>query len=160
MFLLNNIRGRNHREIYETSSEQSAPIFDMTEKQINLSVNTDWNQIREDDLVCIVSSTQKMNTVYKIDLIERVEQNQEDGNIFVVRGHVVAKFPDELRYTGMLNKYGVEHEKLKKNKFSIGFNVANLGDQMDSALIKSKHDAETLGELKMYLEEEESQQKL
>jgi len=137
MFLLSNIHGRNHREIYQHLDGEGTPIFDISQKQLGLPVNADWCQLKAGDLVCVVSSSHKMSTVYLVGSVEAADHNEEQGDIFVVKGEVVAKFPQERAYTQTLDRYGVVHARLKNNKFSVGFNVANLGDQLDEAEVRT-----------------------
>jgi hypothetical protein len=151
MFILNNIHEKDHRKIYGKLDNKSSAIFDISEKQINQAINSEWNEIQVGDLACIIFGSYKMSTVYRIDSIECAGADDENGKIYVLRGEVVGKIPNPLRYTKMLNKYQVKHEKLKNNKFSIGFNVCNLGLQLDSVEIKTNVSANTIGELKSAL---------
>jgi hypothetical protein len=148
LFILNNIRGRDHKKIYGRAEGQALAIFDISEKQINSAINSDWKEMKPGDLVCVIESSYKMSTIYKISSIEQVGEDKEEGKIFLVRGEIVAKLPDESEYTQTLNKNNVKHERLKNNTFCIGFNIANLKTQMDSAEVKTKLNARTIGELK------------
>lgn len=151
MFILNNIHGREHQKIYGKAGGESLAIFDITEKQINHAKNAEWNEMNVGDLVCIISSSYNMSTIYQIDSIDSFEGDKEYGKTFLLRGHVVAKFPEQLDYTETLSKYHVKHKYLNNYQFTTGFNVANLGAQLDSVVIKSNMPANTLGELKEIL---------
>jgi len=151
LFILNNIHGREHKKIYGKSQGQSLAIFDITEKQINSALNYEWKEMRPGDLVCVIGDSYKISTIYQIKSIEEAGTDREYGKIYLVRGDVVAKFEYESGYTETLNKYHVKHERLKNNMFCIGFNVASLESQMDSAKIKTKYKVSTIGELKREL---------
>ena len=147
MFILNNIHGRDHNKLYGKNPDQSPAIFDITEKQISSAINSEWNEMQPGDLVCVIGNSYKMSTVYQIRSIEEVGKDEEHGKIILVRGDVVAKFANESGYSETLNKHNVQHKRLKNNMFSIGFNVANLKSQMDSAEINTRFNASTIGEL-------------
>jgi hypothetical protein len=47
----------------------------------------------------------------------------------------------------MLNMHSISHPRLKNNKFPIGFNVADLSDQLDSVEVKVRAGKIKLGML-------------
>lgn len=152
MFILNNIHGRDHKGLYPQSGGQGHAIFDITEKQVNSIVNSDWKEMRIDDLVCVVGNSYKISTIYKINTIDAVGLAGEGyGEIILVKGEVVGKPLQDLQYDTLLRRHEVKHERLNNYQFCNGFNVANLGSQLDSLKLKSKVNANTLGELKSIL---------
>ena len=148
MFILNNMHGRQHHKIYKTQDGQSRPIFDISDKQIKNIINVEWNELKVGDLACVVLESRKMSTIYKID--SKKEEQDDNGEIqSVVRGHIVGKFEDENEYIDTLNNCHVTHDRLKNNKFPIGFNIANLGDQLDAVKVNNTIvPAHTFGELR------------
>ena len=148
MFILNNMHGRQHHKEYKTDEGQSRAFFDLDESQINSSKNSEWGFMKVGDFACPVIMSRKMSTIYLIDSIKEEADIHGDKG-WVVRGKVVGKFEDENEYIDTLNIYNVTHEKLKGNKFSIGFNVANLDEQLDAVKVNNTIvPARTFGELR------------
>ncbi|MBB1420373.1 hypothetical protein H5200_00335 [Pseudoalteromonas sp. SG43-7] len=146
MFIFNNIHDRKYRKVF---SNYENVIFDLSLTQINNANNIDWGNIKEGDLACVVTSSRKVSTIYKVlDIVHCGEVEGEDGDLYLLRGKVAAKFESQLDMTALLNKFKVVHPKLPDNKFSIGFNVANLGDQLDSIQVKVGQAKVSLSELR------------
>ena len=145
MFLLNNIYDRPYREIYPSIQNV---VFDISDRQLENSRNADWQDITSGNVVCVVSSTRKMSTFYvvdasfKTDLLDPVQGAQH-----VITGKVIAKLQPELDMTSVLNKYSVNHPLLPGNKFSIGFNVANLRDALSALTLRTGKGVLTLGQI-------------
>lgn len=148
MFLLNNLDDREHRKIYPPDDNKSPGVFDLSQKQIDTKINSDCIELRCGSLVCVVTGSYKMSTIFIIDSIDATGKDEGRGEIYVARGKIAAKFHNELSYTKALNKYGVVHPRLPGNKFAIGFNVANLKEQLDEAKVKVGSNLKRLGELK------------
>ncbi|MEI8704355.1 hypothetical protein [Pseudoalteromonas sp. B62] len=146
MFILNNIHDRKYKKVF---SNYENVIFDLSLTQINNANNVDWGNIKEGDLACVVTSSRKVSTIYKVlDIVHCGEIEGEDGDLYVLRGEVAAKFESQLDMTRLLNKFDVVHPKLPANKFSIGFNVANLEHQLDLLQVQVGQVKVSLSELK------------
>lgn len=135
MFLLNNIYDRPYRKIYPDIGNV---VFDVTDSQIANAKNRDWMLIRSGSIVCVVNSSRKMSTIFCIDDNRRTDVMDSDGYQHVITGAVVAKIPGDPDMTFLLNKYKVSHPYLPGNKFSIGFNVADLGAALDELVVEYK----------------------
>ena len=72
---------------------------------------------------------------------------EESGHQHVITGSVIAKLPEETGMTALLNRYRVSHPYLPSNKFSVGFNVADLGNALDALPVKGRKGLVPLGEL-------------
>jgi hypothetical protein len=153
MFILNNTHGRDHKRLYPQSGEQEQAIFDITERQINLAVNSDWKKMQQHDLVCVVDISYKISNIYKINTVEPVGiDSEEDGEIFVVRGDQVGKVLKVRQYSTTLRQHDVHHERLKNYRFRMGFTVADLESQLDTLEVKTREKAKTtIGELENIL---------
>jgi hypothetical protein len=136
MYILSNIHDRQHGLIYEKQSGQSPAIFDLSDRQIADARNSDWNDIKIGDLVCVITSNRTFTTVYVVR--EKLDSGikDDDGRAFIIRGDIVGRAIDERNYTFMLNKYEVQHIRLPNNQFCNGFNVANLGTKIDALEVR------------------------
>jgi hypothetical protein len=145
MFLLNNIHDRPYSRIYPQIKEV---VFDISENQLKNVKNSDWHKITKGSIVCIVNSSRKISTFYLIEANTKTDVVDESGNQHVITGVVIAKLQEDKGMTALLNEYRVKHAYLPGNKFSVGFNVADLGDALDALALKTKKGNTTLGELK------------
>lgn len=136
MYILNNIHDRNYRSIYK---EIENVIFDISEKQISNTKNSAWNEISVGSIVCVVRSSRKISTFFRVKSKYGIGDTDPDyGETYVLTGEVIAKLTKEADMTTLLNKYDVTHPYLPDNKFSIGFNVANLGNSLDKLAVGVK----------------------
>ena len=136
MFILNNIHDRNYKAFYPNIKNV---IFDISDKQLNNEKNKDWNKIKKGSIVCVIKSSRKFSTFYKVD--ENFKTNKcdpVDGYAHVLIGEVIAKTINDEDMESLLNRFNVEHPYLPGNKFSIGFNVADLGDKLGQLIVKTK----------------------
>ena len=147
MFLINNMHDRDHRHIYPTDAGQSPAIFDMSEKQIASAVNEDWKDLKPGDIVTIITSSKKLSSFSVVKEMLDSGMEDEDGKAYIIRGDLIAKSVDEMDFTYILNQHGVSHTRLPDNKFSIGFNIANLGNQLDELPVKTRDAQVKLGDL-------------
>jgi hypothetical protein len=146
MFLLNNIHNRNYKKCYPTESDV---IFDISEKQLGNVKNAAWNELRKGSIVCVVTSTRKISTFFKVTEIKGLGDNDPDcGETFILLGVVIAKLMPESNMGLLLSKFSVKHQYLTNNKFSIGSNVAELGSVLDSLEVKTRSGIKNVGELK------------
>lgn len=154
MFLLNNLHDRPHASIYAKRAA-ARPFFDISDKQLNNAINSEWLELQPGSIACVVSSSRKMSLLYVVREVAIANNSdtldpQGEGN-HVLWGDAVARFSLNLEYPSLLTKYSVTHARLPNNVFSIGFNVANLGSQLDQAEVdKSKQGFRTLGDLRLY----------
>ena len=139
MFLINNMNDRDHRNIYPADAGESPAIFDLSEKQIASAVNEDWQDLKPGDIVTIITSSKKLSSFYVVKEILDSGVEDEDGKAYIIRGDLIAKSVDEMDFTYILNQHGVSHKRLPDNKFSIGFNIANLGNQLDELPVKTRN---------------------
>jgi hypothetical protein len=142
MYILNNINDRNYKSEYKDIRNV---IFDISEKQLENNKNKDWFDITHGNIVCVIKSSRKICTFYI------VEENKKTkiidpiyGATHVITGKVIAKTLKEEDMSSILNRLGVSHPYLPNNKFSIGFNVAYVGEQMNELPVKTKNGQETL----------------
>ena len=145
MFLLNNIHDRPYATIYPDIENV---VFDISDMQLKSTKNRDWHDIGRGSIVCVVNRSRKISTFYRIDANIKTEVIDESGNQHVITGTVVAKLPQDVHMTTLLNKHDVRHLYLPSNAFSVGFNVANLKDSLDTLSVKTKAGMTTLAELK------------
>ena len=146
MFIFNNIHDRKYKKIF---SNYENVIFDLSFTQINNPNNSDWKNIKKGDLACVVTSSRKVSTIYRVlDIVHCGEVDGEEGDIYVLRGVVIAKLASQSDMTALLNKFNVSHRKLPDNKFSIGFNVADLKYQLDALQVQVGKDTISLSELR------------
>jgi hypothetical protein len=148
MFLLNNIHDRNYDRVFPGLRNVR---FDLSEVQISNAKNSDWQKITPGSIACVVNSTRKISTFYLIESREPTNEVEDSSRLHVITGVVVGKLPDEPEMTTLLNRYAVRHPELPNNQFSIGFNVADLGDQLDKLKVTAHGQVLTLGELKRKL---------
>lgn len=132
MFFFNNIYDRQYDDIYETKSEQSKVIFDLSLDQINNARNEDWMVLEAGALCCVINSDRKFSNIFVV----REKGHSGIGEDYVIRGDLVAKVPYDPEFTFLFNKYHVIHKRLPDNMLSTGFNVANLGDQLNKLQVK------------------------
>ena len=142
MFILNNTHDRPHYRLYRERTD-ARPIFDLSSEQLSRAVNSDWYDLATGALTCVVSSSRKLSLIYEVTEVSTATSDDaydpEVVGQHAVWGKPIARMAQERIYTSVLNKYSVDHPRLPKNKFPNGFNVANLGDQLDSAPIKNSH---------------------
>lgn len=145
MFILNNINDIDYKKYYPNLNNVR---FDISEKQLSSKKNIEWNEIKIGDIVCVVKSSRKINTFIKVTNKYGLGDNDlEFGESFVLIGDVVAKLEPAQDMQLLLNKYKVEHKYLPNNNFSIGFNVANLKQALDSLLVTTRRGQVTLVDL-------------
>jgi hypothetical protein len=145
MFILNNINDRDYRNDYPTISNV---IFDISEKQLGNQKNAAWNDISEGSIVCVVKSSRKISTFFKIkSKFSLGYDDPEYGETHVLTGEVIAKLERGSDMEAFLNLHKVSHQYLPGNKFSIGFNVADIGHSIDSVSVISGAGQSTIGQL-------------
>jgi hypothetical protein len=144
MFIFSNIHERQYKKIYPDIQKV---IFDICDKQLNSQKNADWHNIIAGDIACVIRSSRKLSTFYKVRSIEASDiVDPQDGTSHVLIGEIVAKAEVEQDMELVFNRYGVHHRYLPNNKFSIGFNVADLGDALDALPVRSSQ-GKSLGEV-------------
>jgi len=147
MFLLSNIHNKNYKKCYPTESDV---IFDISEKQRGNIKNAAWNELREGSIVCVVTGTKKVSTFCKVTGIKGLGDSDSDGGeTFLLFGVVIAKLIPESNMGLMLSKFSIKHQYLPNNKFSVGFNVADLGSALDTLQVRTRHGSESVGNLKI-----------
>lgn len=145
MFLLNNIHDRDYRKVYP---DISGVIFDMSDSQKANAKNSAWHQIKPGSIVCVVRSSRKISTIFRVSSIRKMEVTDDAGGYeHVLIGSVIGKLPSDIDMTRLLNMYQVSHPYLPENKLSNGFNVANLGDALSQLEIRIKNGTCNLYEL-------------
>ena len=145
MYILNNIHNRNYNKEYQDINNV---IFDISEKQLTNVKNKDWNDISKGNVVCIVKSSKKISTFFVVDSnIATGIVSPEDGETYVLTGHVIAKLQYDESIFSLFNKHGVSHPYLPNNKFSIGCIVANIGNSLDNLSVKIFSGVATLGDV-------------
>jgi len=143
MFLLNNIRDRDYRKHYPNINNV---IFDISEQQLLNARNSDWGKLRKGSIACVVKSTKKVATFFVVDSVIKTGIKDDSlGELSVVIGSVVAKLSPSKDMTGLLNSYKVTHNYLPNNKFSIGFNIASIGDSLNNLSVKARNGNTTIG---------------
>lgn len=146
MFLLNNTHNKNYKKSYPTESDV---IFDISEKQLGNIKNAAWNELREGSIVCVVTSTRKVSTFCKVTAIKSLgDKDADGGETFFLCGVVIAKLMPESNMGLLLSKFSVKHQYLTNSKFSIGSHVAELGSDLDSLQVKTRHGLKSISELK------------
>ena len=146
MFLLNNIHDRPCRDLYPDIGHV---VFDISDQQLHNGKNQDWHKLGGGSIACVVTSTRRISTFYLI--AERLATEVVDpvaGRRHVVTGKVVAKLDQAADMAWLLKRHGAGHPLLRGGKFSNGFNVADLGDALDSLLLATRGGPATLGEIK------------
>lgn len=145
MFLLNNIHNRDYDSVY---GQIERVRFDLSDAQLRNAKNSDWDLIHEGAIVCVVTSSMKMSTFCRVERKFKTDVPDENGSLqHVIVGPVVAKLKPEDDLTTVLNRFHVSNKYLPGNKFSIGFNVADLGDQLASLGVWDGDRTITIGEL-------------
>ncbi|MGK0271262.1 MAG: hypothetical protein ACI88H_001919 [Cocleimonas sp.] len=145
MIIFNNLKNRDYKLIF---SNQDNVIFDLSDKQILHGNNKAWADVKVGGLACVISSSRKVSTIYQItEVNEYGEIPEEEGVISVVVGKVIAKPIKEMDMTALFNKHGVTHDKLPNNSFSMAFNLANIGNQLDQLEVRTSSGACLLGDL-------------
>ena len=145
MFLLNNIHDRPYRQLYSKPNI----LFDISQSQLGSAKNADWEKIAPNSIVCVVNSSRKISAFCVVSSREPIELPGDPDQNFALLGSVVARLATDIDMATLLNRFGVQHPYLPGNKFSIGFNVADLGSALDELVLQRKSDARTtLGELK------------
>jgi len=146
MFLLSNIKNRDHKKVYPKESDV---IFDISENKLKNTKNAAWNELQTGSLVCVVKSTRKISTFYTVTEIKGLgDSDSEQGETFVLSGVIAAKLVPEFDMRLLFDKLGVVHKSLPSNKFSSGFNIADLGIALDSLEVKTASGPKTIGTLK------------
>lgn len=149
MFLLNNIHNRPYRALYPSHPKV---IYDITDDQLRNSKNHDWLKIVPGSVVCIIQQSRRVSTFYQVEKEERTDVPDEAGGFtHVLHGHVAGKLTPEQDMTSVLTAHGVRHPHLPGNKFSIGFNVADLGAALDDLKVRTATGTKTLAEIKSEL---------
>ena len=93
MYIFNNIHDRDYKSEYP---EETKVIFDISEKQIGNAKNSDWSSLTSGDIACVVTSSRKISTFFKVTEIKGLgDSHPTDGETFILRGEVVAKLPKE-----------------------------------------------------------------
>lgn len=134
MYILSNIDDRNYWEFYPG---RDGIIFDITAKQLKNKKNQGWLTIKEGSVVCVIQSTRKVSTFYRVTgVIESDCADSTDELGYALMGEVIAKSDDREDITRLLNKYQVSHKSLTKNKIGVGFKVADIGDGLDDLVVK------------------------
>jgi hypothetical protein len=145
MFILCNVHDRNYRAIYPDIPNV---IFDISDAQLGNAKNDAWHAIVPGNIVCVVKSSRRISSFYRVEAKRKTEVKAEaDGFRHVITGKVIGKLPQDQDMTFWLNKHKVTSQYLPANKFSIGFNVANLGDTLDSVELVTKNGQHTVREL-------------
>ncbi len=150
MFLLSNIQDRNY---WEDFSDIEGVIFDITDKVLKNRKNKDWFLIKEGSIACVIMSTRKVSTFYRVkEIIEQAVNNAGDEAEkelrYLLVGEVVAKSDDREDVTRLLNKHSVSHPNLPKNKIGVAFKIADIGNGLDEIIIKTAEGSSCkLGEL-------------
>ena len=145
MFLLCNVHDRDYRAIYPDIPDV---IFDISDSQLSNVKNDPWNAIEPGAIVCVVKSSRRVSTFYRVEAKRKTHVKDEAGDAqHVITGPVIGKLPQDQDMTFWLNRYNVTSRYLPANKFSIGFNVANLGDALDSVELNVGGTRRTIGEL-------------
>ena len=150
MFLLNNIHNRNYKSIYPNVQNV---IFDLSDDQLRNKKNSGWKRIHEGAIVCVIkrlenSESTKISKFYRVERKFKTDVPDENGSLqHVIVGPVVAKLDPGRDMTAVLNEFGVSNKYLPSNKFSIGFNVADLGDQLAVLRVTAGNRETTIGEL-------------
>lgn len=133
MHILNNSSDQNYWESYPNIENV---IFDISEEQLKNKKNKDWFTIQEGSLVCVILSSKKVSTFYRVDSIIETDLDNVDGVSYALIGEVVAKSDDREDVTRLFNKYNIVHECLPKNKIGVAFNVADIANGLDKLLVK------------------------
>ena len=146
MFLLCNVHDRDYRAVYP---DIPSVIFDISDAQLSNVKNGAWDAIEPGAIVCVVTSSRRVSTFYRVEAKRKTEVKDEAGSLqHVITGPVIGKLPQDQDMTLLLNKHNVAAiPYLPGNKFSIGFNVADLGNALDSLELNTNNGRHSVGEL-------------
>jgi hypothetical protein len=145
MFLLCNVHDRDYRAVYPGIPDV---IFDISDSQLGNIKNDAWGAIEPGAIVCVVKSSRRVSTFFRVEAKHKTVVRDESGSLqHVITGPVVGKLPQDQDMTFWLNKHNATSQYLPANKFSIGFNVANLGSALDSVELVTSTGRRTIGEL-------------
>lgn len=135
MIYFNNLKGRNYNKAYgEIASNQQADsdpiIFDLDDRQVELSVNEDWQRVIPGQMAMVVQGGEKLSTtVYKITAIERKKDLATNTESFIVRGSVLSKLSVKgSRYNISFMLHGIEHKRLTDGCFQRGVNLISAAE--------------------------------
>ena len=145
MYILNNKHDRNYKKEYTYFDNV---IFVISENQLNNTKNKDWKDISKGSIVCVVKSSKKISTFFLVESnLSTGINSSEDGEDHVITGRVIAKLKKSENITVLFNKHKVVHPYLPKNKFGVGFIVANIGNSLDSLSVQVSNGTSSLGEV-------------
>lgn len=151
MFLLCNVHDRNYAEVYRDSdvSDIRTDIrFDISDAQLRNIKNAAWEEIEPGAIICVVKSSRKISTFCRVEEKLTTDVSDDEGGFQnIVTGAVIAKLKPAQDMSSWLTQSGVKHKYMPSNKFSVGFNVANLGNSADAAILHTHSGRSTLGEL-------------
>lgn len=146
MFLLNNLHDRQCRDLYPDIDHV---VFDISDYHLGNGKNHDWHKMAAGSIACVVTSTRRISTFYLIAARMATEvADPVAGRLHVVTGKVVAKLEQARDMSWLLKRHGASHPLFRGNKFSNGFNVADLGDALDSLQLATRNGPATVGQLK------------
>ena len=149
MFLLSNIRERKYRKLYP---DMPNVIFDISDAQLKNKKNSDWQFLAPGTIVCVVQKTRKLSTFFRVDEKFKTDLSTPTGGaLHVVTGSVAGKLDPSQNMTALLNKHGVSNPYLPNNQFSIGFNLADLGDALSDLQLDTPEGQMSMGELQRLL---------
>lgn len=123
-------------------------IFDLSEAQLKSKTNGAWEAIRPGSIACVIASSRKVSAIYKIDAKMRTDVFEDSSRLHVITGKVVGRLPSDVDMQTLLKRFSVDHRELPGNTFSIGFNLTDLGGDLDALEIKTRCGTTTVGELK------------
>jgi len=146
MFLLCNIYDRDYKAIY---LDVPGVRFDISDAQLRNVKNAAWAAIEPGAIVCVVRGSHKISTFCRVVRKQSTRVSDGAGGFqHIIVGPVVAKLDPDQDMTLWLKKYNVTHSYLPNNKFSTGFNVADLGNALDIAEVRAGKQLLTIGQLK------------
>lgn len=145
MFLLNNVHNRDYDSVYANIARVR---FDLSDDQLRNARNSDWGRIHEGAIVCVVTRSMKMSTICRVEQKFKTDVPDDNGSLqHVITGPVVAKLKPEEDMTAVFNRLHVSNKYLRDSKFSIGFNVADLGEQLAALKVWDGSCWTTIGDL-------------
>jgi hypothetical protein len=149
VFIFNNLAvdpvtkaNRNHTILYPGSP---VAFFDLSDEQLAWTVNHPWNSMVSGDIACVVSGVRDPKTISSFYIVRGIskERNQSDGSLQnVVRGDIAAKLlrdDERMQYSTILQRYITNPAAYYLNsscQFNVGFNVANLGAELDKLNVR------------------------
>ncbi len=143
MFLLNNIYNRAYSKLYP---DIPRVVFDISDEQLKNVKNQPWRDIQPASIVCVINSSRKVSTFHRIEATLKAKPASDEPEQHLITGAVVAKL-DPFDMTALLSRFQINHKYLPKNRFSIGFNVADLGTALDALEVETKQGRRPLGSL-------------